>query len=122
MRTLRPTLRNTHSLVRMDSGAGVIRAAAPRPGVSAGLCLGEARPAHAGPHRQVPLLINRAQPLRRSVLHADVAGSECVSRYVPVRVSPGRDAGSQLCRRRVGGGQVQERGGLAECLSDGVTG
>jgi hypothetical protein len=42
-----PTLK---LVVRMDSGAGVIRAAAPRRGVSAGLSLGEARPAHAGPH------------------------------------------------------------------------
>src|SRR5438477_10790994 len=44
-----PTLK---LVVRMDSAAGVIRAAAPRPGVSAGLSLGEARPAHAGPHPQ----------------------------------------------------------------------
>jgi len=76
-----------------DGGARIIAVAtgsdSARDLAAAGLCLGEARPAHAGPYRQVPLLINRVQPLRRSVLHAAIACSECVPRYVPLRMSPG---------------------------------
>ena len=52
---------------RPSSGAAQRRrcCAAPGPGVSAGLSLGEARPAHAGPHALTPQ-IELAHPLRES--------------------------------------------------------